>query len=903
MWLFAILIGLFILSAPIVAIVALVRTSDLRQETARLNRAIAGLRAELAAFGGGEGKAPVSEPEAPTLPQAATPPETTSKPVDEEPPAAPVPPPPAPSAAPQPGQRAARKALEETLVSKWLVILAGIAGFLAAAFLYDYSVDMGWLGPTGQCLLGALAGVALIAGGEALRRHPFERAAALVKPSLIPPALVAVGVSFLFISTYAAYALFGLLAPLAAFFLLAIVWAAAMALSVVYGPFVAALGILGGFAVPILVQTGNPSAYSLFPYLLAVTASALGVLRYKGWGWLAWGALAGAAAWPVIWMVAEPSADLGAPAIGFYLTAVAAMFMYAPAGLLKHRTPVGLRHLVFKLPPPAMLAWAASTAMLVLALLLTWADGFGAGSVVWAGILAAFLMAAGRRDVTFDALAVAAALLSALVLASWDLPIWPGHVDVFATLPPGLLPFALAAGGYAALFGIAGLALLRGADRPGLWAGVSAAVPVAALAVAYWRITDFEVDPRWSIMGLALGAVNLGAAMWVSSRRSDSRMEGALAAYAVGVVASVVLAMTMALENAWLTVGLSLMLPAMGWIHIRTKVAALRIVTLIVAGAVLTRLVFNYEVFDYALGATPGLNWMLYGYGAPAIAFYIAARLFRRTADDRLVLALEAGALAFLTLFWTLEIADIVQGGQFMPGDSLLEASLRTAAWAVIGFALLWQCRAEKPRLAAVWGWRILAGLAGAQVVLVHLMVLNPMLTGDPVGAWPLLNVLLMAYAVPALFALAFMIETRRRKVPNAPQIAGIGSLVLVFVWLSLEVRHAFHGTRLDIGWTSDAEWYSYSAVWLVYALALLALGIWRRDTPLRYASLAVLLLTVVKVAADIWQIGGLYRVASLLGLMFGGLLIAGIYRRYVSPPDSEAGGGSPPAPQPAASS
>jgi uncharacterized membrane protein len=408
---------------------------------------------------------------------------------------------------------------------------------------------------------------------------------------------------------------------------------------------------------------------------------------------------------------------------------------------------------------------------------------------------------------------------------------------------------------------------------------------------------NFEVDPRWSVMGLALGAVNLGAAMWVSSRRSDSRMEGALAAFAVGVAASLILAMTMALENAWLTVAFSLLLPAMGWVHDRTRVAALRVVTFIVAGAVLTRLVFNYEVFDYALGATPGLNWMLYGYGVPAIAFYVAARLFRRTADDRLVLALEAGALAFLTLFWTLEIADLVHGGQFLPGDSLLEASLRTAAWAAIGFALLWQCRAEKPRLAAVWGWRILAGLAGAQVVLVHLMALNPMLTGHAVGVWPLFNLLLMAYAVPALFALVFMAETRRQEVPHAPRIAGIGSLVLVFAWLSLEVRHAFHGTRLDIGWTSDAEWYTYSAAWLVYALVLLVLGIWRRDTPLRYASLAVLLLTVVKVVVDIWQIGGLYRVASLLGLMLGGLLIAGIYRRYVSPPGRDPAAAPQPAP------
>ena len=296
-------------------------------------------------------------------------------------------------------------------------------------------------------------------------------------------------------------------------------------------------------------------------------------------------------------------------------------------------------------------------------------------------------------------------------------------------------------------------------------------------------------------------------------------------------------------------------------------------------------------MFDYRLGATPGLNWMLYGYGLPTLAFYVAARLFRRTEDDRLVLALEAGALTFLTLFWTMEIADIVNRGQFLPGDKLLETSLRTIAWAAIAFSLLWQCRAEHPRIVAVWGWRILAGLAAAQIVLVHLMGLNPLLTGDPVGAWPIANLLLLAFAIPAIFALAFRIETGRQALKPVSDGAGIGGLVLVFVWLSLEVRHTFHGSTLNPHFTSDGEWYAYSGLWLVYALVLLAAGIWRRNMPLRYASLAVLMLTVCKVFLfDMAEIGGLFRVASFLGLGLTLMAIGWIYRRFVFPPSALEG-------------
>jgi uncharacterized membrane protein len=392
-------------------------------------------------------------------------------------------------------------------------------------------------------------------------------------------------------------------------------------------------------------------------------------------------------------------------------------------------------------------------------------------------------------------------------------------------------------------------------------------------------------------MGLILAGLNLAAATWVARNRDKAGMDSALAGYAVGVVASVSLALTMALENAWLTVALSLQLPAMAWIYGHTKVRALRHVALVVAGCVLVRLVFNYEIFDYRLGATPGLNWMLYGYGLPTLAFYVAARLFRRTEDDRLVLALEAGALAFLTLFWTMEIADIVNRGQILPGDNLLETSLRTIAWAAIAFALLWQCRAEQPRVVAVWGWRILAGLAAAQVVLVHLLGLNPLLTGDPVGAWPIANLLLLAFAVPAVFALAFRMETARQGLKPVADGAGIGGLVLVFAWLSLEVRHAFHGSTLNPHFTSDGEWYAYSGLWLVYALVLLAVGIWRRNMPLRYASLAVLMLVVCKVFLfDMAEIGGLFRVASFMGLGLNLLAIGWIYRRFVFPPSAPEG-------------
>ena len=908
-------IGVLLLVAPILAIVALVKSSNLSYEITRLHRILREMQAQLAQLR----ESPKAAPEAakpdepqptPAVPERTAPPERTvaetpkepapKEPVAEKPqmPEPPAKPPRAPAGRPpatgpfrEKELAKTHENLEEKLFRRWFVWLGGIAMALSAVFMVRYSIEMGWLGPMVRCVLGVVGGLILIAAGEFLRRHPIAQAVGVVAPPQVPPALTGAGVSALFVSIYAAYGLYDLLPPMVAFGALFVVWGLAMLLSILHGPFVAALGILGGFLVPILVQTGHPSAYGLFPYVFVVNGAALGVLRYKGWGWLAWGTLAGAAGWPLLWLVEQPAVELGAPIIGAYLTATAALFIYVPAGLRAHNAPFTIKTMFSTIPLPAVLAWTASALMLVLALLLTWADNFAWGSVAWAGLLAAFLMFAGRRDVTFDALSIGAAVMVGLVLLSWDLPFWPGEIDVMDTLPPGLVPYVLTAISYAGLFGVAGFGLLQGAARPGLWAGLSAGVPVVTLAIAYGRIKGFEVDLTWAVFGLLLGALCLGATMMVARQRGRPGMEGALAAYAVGVVASLSLAMAMSLENAWLTVALALQLPAIGWIHERTRVGPLRAVAMLLAVIILGRLVLNPEIFNYGLTAMPGLNWMFYGYGIPTIAFYVASRLFRRRADDALVLMLESGALVFLTLFATMEIADLVQQGEFQPGDSLLEASLRTIAWLSISLALLYQCRAEKPRVVAVWGWQILALLSGGHIVTVHLIALNPLLFGGAVGSYWIFNLLLLAYAVPAVFAIIFHVETTRQNHPSGPVIAGLSALVLAFVWISLEVRHAFHGSWLSRGWTTDAEWYTYSGVWLLYGAVLLALGIWRDSKAVRSASIAVLLISISKVFLfDMSEIGGIYRVISLffLGLILIALALG--YTRFAKRGKEPAG-------------
>ncbi|WP_042704560.1 DUF2339 domain-containing protein, partial [Azospirillum sp. B506] len=208
-------------------------------------------------------------------------------------------PPPTPQPAALAPTRPGWRELEESLASRWLIWLGGGTMALAAAFFIKLSVDHGWLGPSVRVALGLLAGLGLMVGGEWLRRRPMQRAVAALRPDYVPPALTAAGLFTAFISVYGGFALFGLFAPLVAFTLLAGLSLAAIGLSLLQGPFIAALGLLAGYVSPLLVSTGNPDAWNLFAYLLALNGAGMAVVLYRGWRWLGWGALAGAALWPL----------------------------------------------------------------------------------------------------------------------------------------------------------------------------------------------------------------------------------------------------------------------------------------------------------------------------------------------------------------------------------------------------------------------------------------------------------------------------------------------------------------------------------------------------------------------------------------------------------------------------
>lgn len=785
---------------------------------------------------------------------------------------------------------------EQKLTSRWILWLGAFALALAGAFLVKYSIDEGLLRPATRVVMGFLAGCALMAGGEWLRERPTHRAIAAIRPDYVPPALTAGGVSIAFASAYAAFELYDLIGPLAAFLILGALSAGAILLALLQGPLIALLGIVGGFVTPLLVSTDNPSVLGLFTYITFIDAASLWIVRYTGARWLGLCALAGAAAWPLLWF-AGPWHPGDAAVLGVYVLAFAALAVLVPSPeLLARDTPEWRRPLTIGSPE----AFAALAALCVcgLAFVLLRMDMYGWASLFTLAVLVCLSLLLGYRAVVFDGLPALTAVLTLAAFASWHIPQLaaggsprpvPPQVEalpqahaVVPFVPPEPRLFLSMAAAFALLFGFGGFAALWRAPRPVLWAAVSAGTPVLLFTIAYWRVEDFGVNLSWCLVALVLAGANVAAASRCAPSRHTTPFAIALAFYAAAASAALALGAAMALQQAWLSVAFSIEVAALAWIGFRLDLQALRPIAAIVAGVVLVRLVTNPSLVDYPLGGILLLNWTLYGYGVPAIAFLLAARWFRRSADDWVVAMLEAGALAFAVLLVSLELHNLVAGSLRMPRTGLLEPSLQTITW--LGFAIgLTVGGSWSVRPVAIWGARLLAAAAVLQIVVVQVLIENPLWSGEPVGRVLVFDLLLIAYGVPALLLLVYGRLALRGGWPAWGCL--LLSLVLLFIEVSLEVRHGFHGPVLSLRPTSGAEWYSYSAAWLGFAGLLLVLGIRSGSVGLRYGSLAVLLVTVGKVfLSDMSALTGLYRVASFFGL---GLCLIGVgylYQRFVFP-------------------
>ena len=288
----------------------------------------------------------------------------------------------------------------------------------------------------------------------------------------------------------------------------------------------------------------------------------------------------------------------------------------------------------------------------------------------------------------------------------------------------------------------------------------------------------------------------------------------------------------------------------------------LALVVLPIANASLGFLAF-YQLFDQAT-----INWAGPWIAVLFAAFYLL--MLRLPATQRLHESsplLSSLHLSTAVVFLTIAIP-LKAHGRWL-----------TIGWLVEGATLLWASTRTRSRLL-----RVLA-------VFCLGLGLFALLTVDRAASTtPFFNARFGTHCV-AIAVFAFVIwlakgatpEDRTQNHPFSWPVMAAVSLLLINGIILLAISQEIHSFWWSLQWRGNYRLYhdyqiyaqfSYSAFFMLFGAALLALGFWQRSAFLRWQALVLLALSIAKVfLVDITSLSEGYRILSFLGL--GALLLA----------------------------
>jgi uncharacterized membrane protein len=517
-----------------------------------------------------------------------------------------------------------------------------------------------------------------------------------------------------------------------------------------------------------------------------------------------------------------------------------------------------------------------------------------AALIVFTILVAASLFVAWFAPAAIGAIAFAAAFVF-VVFAEWavranpDLTVLPGGplpgIGGPAAIEGSVSLHLATAAIFAAGFGVAGF-MAQGrsfsASIPVVWSGSGVFTPLALLVALYARIAHLDRSIPFAILAVLLAAGFAAATETLSKRQARPGLSISIALFATGTLAALALALTFALEKGWLTIALALMSMGTAWIAMQRPIPFLRTLAAILAGIVVLRVIYDPRIAGEAVGTTLIFNWLLWGYGVPAASFWAGSYFLRHRGDDAPSRAVEAAAILFTVLLVFMEIRHAVNGGDiYRVNTSLIEFALQVCTALAIAIGLE-RLRLRSHSIIHNVGAIILTVYAGLATAFGLLLMESPMLWPVDVGG-SFINLLLLAYALPAVLALLLSYAVAGRRPAAYANTIAAAALVMALTYITFEIRRIYHGPVLTRGATGGAEQYTYSIAWLAFGVALLGIGIVLNSQRARLASAAVIALTIIKAfLIDMSTLTGVYRALSFMCLGLVLVAIGWFYQRVL---------------------
>jgi len=494
------------------------------------------------------------------------------------------------------------------------------------------------------------------------------------------------------------------------------------------------------------------------------------------------------------------------------------------------------------------------------------------GSLVWLPLLAVILVAA-RFNQHLRLLPWTALVVTVAGLLLAQATVLPTETPTFAldpALPADRQTLYVFLGLLGGLFALTGLWSLR-ERATGLVAAQAVVPPLVAVALAYLLAGD--ALPPWglSVLCVIYGAGLLNLAAWRLRREATDTITfwliiGGHLAYSLAVV--------IAFDQATLTLALAAQLVSLTWLRRRLPMPGLDWLVKLALAVVVIRLTLNPWLLTYDTGT----HWTLWTYGGSLLFTVIAGRLLPEDAPLRRWL--EGGMLHLLVLFLAAELRWwLYDGAVFAPRFDFLEAAIDTNLAIALGLVYRWRSGLSAHlRPVYVIAGRVMMALAvlGYFYLWTHA---NP-LWGGPrageVGQAPVFNLLLLAYGLPVVgWALA-----ARYFEPGWRTLLAALAGGAAWSFVTFEIRHLWQGELSLAGQASNGELYSYSAAWLVMAMAALLAGMRQDNRAVYRGGLALLTLVIGKIfLVDMAGLTGLLRAVSFMGLGLSLLALAYLHQ------------------------
>ncbi|HEY4259471.1 MAG TPA: DUF2339 domain-containing protein, partial [Schlesneria sp.] len=165
--------------------------------------------------------------------------------------------------------------MEYAIASQWLLRVGILILVVGVGFFLKYSVEHDLISKVGRVALTTIAGLSMLVAGTRLLGRKYH---------VFGQGLLGGGLAILYFAVYAAANFYHMIEPAPAFALMGLVTILAGGIAVRFNSIlVAVLGIIGGYATPMMLPSAGTHFPELYGYMLILGIGVLGLCYWKNW--------------------------------------------------------------------------------------------------------------------------------------------------------------------------------------------------------------------------------------------------------------------------------------------------------------------------------------------------------------------------------------------------------------------------------------------------------------------------------------------------------------------------------------------------------------------------------------------------------------------------------------------